>query len=77
MTVHLSPELEQLVQDLLNSGRYKSAEEVVCDAVWLLAARDHLADRRKQQLRQKIAIARESLQRGEPLDGDSLFNEPE
>ncbi len=64
MNVHLTQEFEQLVQNRVDSGRYNSAGEVVRDALRLLADRDQLIDRRKQDLRKKIAQGLDSLQRG-------------
>lgn len=73
MNVHLTPELEQLVQSRVKSGRYGSASEVVRDALRLLADRDELMDLRKRELRKKIALGLESLQQGRSIDGDEFF----
>jgi antitoxin ParD1/3/4 len=40
MNVSLTPELEQLVQEKVKSGRYLSASEVVREALRLLEERD-------------------------------------
>jgi antitoxin ParD1/3/4 len=40
MKVHLTPELEQLVQSKVKSGRYNSASEVLREALRLLEQRD-------------------------------------
>ncbi len=40
MNVHLTPELEQLVQTKVQSGRYNSASEVVREALRLMEQRD-------------------------------------
>jgi antitoxin ParD1/3/4 len=77
MNVHLTPELEQLVQSRVQSGRYGSASEVVRDALRLLADRDELAELRKQELRKRIAQGLESLHRGEGIDGDEFFSQLE
>ena len=44
MVVHLSSDLEQLVQQKLESGRYRSADEVVSSALWALDERDQELD---------------------------------
>ncbi len=75
MNVHLTPELEQLVQSRVESGRYGSAGEVVRDALRLLADRDELLERRKQELHSQIAQGLDSLQRGEGVDGGEFFAE--
>lgn len=77
MNVHLTPELEQLVQLRLESGRYNSASEVVRDALRLLADRDEQVELRKQELQKKIAHGLDSLQRGTGVDGGQFFAELE
>jgi antitoxin ParD1/3/4 len=77
MNVDLTQELEQLVQSRVQSGRYGSASEVVCDALRLLADRDELLELRKQEIREKIAQGLDSLQRGQGVDGDEFFSQLE
>lgn len=67
MTVHLPPDLEQLIESRVQRGRYGSASDVVRDALRLLADRENLQKR--------IAEGLESLERGEGLDGDEFFAE--
>ncbi len=66
MNVDLTPELEQLVQTRLNSGRYHSASEVVREALRLLEQRD--------EVRNQIEEGWQSAQRGEVVDGDQVFD---
>jgi antitoxin ParD1/3/4 len=73
MNVHLTPELEALVQTKVKSGRYNSASEVVREALRLLEERDTLFDLRKEAIRQKIDAGWESLRRGEGIDGEAFF----
>ncbi len=75
MNVSLTPELEQLIHDRVSSGRYHSASEVVREALRLLEARDELRQLRLAELRKKVAAGLESLDRGEGLDGEAVFDE--
>jgi antitoxin ParD1/3/4 len=77
MNVHLTAELEQLVQSKVKSGRYNSASEVIREALRLLEERDQLMELRKEAIRQKIDEGWESLRRGEELDGEEFFAELE
>ncbi len=43
MVVHLTPELEDLVREKLGSGRYRSEDDVVAQALRLLDERDRRA----------------------------------
>ena len=53
MNISLSQELEQLVRDHVKSGRYRSASEVVRDALRLLQERD-----RRRDVREAVAEAK-------------------
>jgi antitoxin ParD1/3/4 len=43
MVVHLTPELEDLVREKIETGRYKSEDDVVAQALRLLDERDKRA----------------------------------
>ncbi|MBD6619279.1 type II toxin-antitoxin system ParD family antitoxin [Komarekiella sp. 'clone 1'] len=60
----LTPELEQLIYDKVNSGRYPTASEVIREGLRLLDERDRLAEARLKELKQKIQIGIEELDRG-------------
>jgi antitoxin ParD1/3/4 len=73
MNVHLTPELEQLVQAKVKSGRYNSTSEVVREALRLLEERDQLMALHKEAIRHKIDEGWELLRRGEGVDGEEFF----
>jgi antitoxin ParD1/3/4 len=75
MNVDLSPELEQLVQSKVESGRYQSASEVVRDALRLLDHRDEVFTLRKGEIREQIEEGWQSAERGEFRDGDEVFDQ--
>ena len=70
MNIHLTPELEQLVQGKVQSGRYNSASEVVREALRLMEERDL----RKQELRQRLTRSLESQRQGKLVDGEAVFD---
>ena len=74
MNVDLTPELEQLVQTRVNSGRYNSASEVVREALRLLEQRDKAVTLRKGEIRSQIEEGWQSATRGEFVDGDEVFD---
>jgi putative addiction module CopG family antidote len=57
MNVHLTPELEALIQKTVESGRYNSASEVMREALRLMEQRDELLDLRKEEIRRRIIIS--------------------
>ena len=44
MTVHLSPRIERIIKDAVRSGQYRSAEEVLSEAVSVWQARQTAAE---------------------------------
>jgi len=73
MNVSLTPELEQLVQLKVQSGRYTSASEVVREALRLMEARDQMQALHKDAVREKIAAGMTSLRAGQGADGDAFL----
>jgi len=71
MTDFVSPELQQLVRRELATGRYGSENEVLLEAVRLLADRN----RRREELRRELQTGRDQLDRGEgvELEGDEAL----
>lgn len=70
MNIILPPELEQFVSRKVASGLYPSASEVVREGLELLKqldADDHA------KLRASIAIGMEQADRGDCIDGESVF----
>lgn len=60
MNVSLTPELEQLVNEKVESGLYQTASEVVREALRLLKERDHA----REQLRADVQTGFDALARG-------------
>ena len=65
MNVSLTPELEKLVNERVQSGMYSSASEVIREALRLLKEQGELRQRRLEELRKEIGIGLEQLNRGE------------
>jgi antitoxin ParD1/3/4 len=61
VNVSLTPELERLVNEKVESGLYQTASEVVREALRLLKERDHARD----QLRPDVQAGFDQLARGE------------
>ena len=74
MNVDLTPELEQLVQTRVKSGRYNSVSEVVQEALRLLEQRDEVFALRKDEIRMKVEEGWLAAKRGELVDGDEVFD---
>jgi antitoxin ParD1/3/4 len=77
VNISLTPELEQLVKDKVSSGKYHSVSEVMGEALRLLEERDRIRDQRLAELKAKIQVGIEELERGEGIDGEEVFAEIE
>ena len=73
MNVHLTPELETLVQNKVKTGRYNSASEVVREALRLFEERDRIRQLQVRELRKRISEGWASLERGEGVEGEEFF----
>lgn len=74
MNVSLTPELEELVHQKVQTGRYTSASEVVREALRLMEERDRLDAWRKDEIRAQIAAGIASLRTGKSVDGETVFD---
>lgn len=70
MNVLLSPELEEIVNEKVQTGMYHSPSEVIREGLKLLKEQDTLQQLRLNELRKEIAFGIEQADRGElaPLD---------
>jgi len=75
MNVSLTPDLEELVQKKVQSGRYSSASEVVREALRLLAERDELRQAELEALRASVEQGLAEARRGELEDGEEAFRQ--
>jgi antitoxin ParD1/3/4 len=69
MNISLTPELEQMVDDKVRSGRYASASEVIREGLRLLEEQEQLKQQRLADVRRKIDRGIEQLDRGEGISG--------
>jgi len=75
MQINLPCNLERFLNQLVESGEYHSADEVVRDGLLLLQERVRVRETRREQLRKGIAIGIEQADRGELLDGEEVFRD--
>jgi|SRR5271156_4722677 len=65
LNISLTPELEQMVDDKVKSGRYASASEVIREGLRLLEEQEQIKQQRLVDVRRKIDRGIEQLDRGE------------
>ena len=74
MHVQMTPELERLLQQQLDTGRYDSVSHVMCDALRLMAEIDRDEALRRDDIRSQITQGMKSIRRGDLVDGEALFD---
>ena len=74
MNIILKPEQEQLIQAKVNSGKYKTVDEVIAEALQLLEQRDQHYQKWLEDTRQKVAVGLAQLDRGEGMEVKIVIN---
>jgi antitoxin ParD1/3/4 len=74
MQLSLPPEIAQLVQDQVNSGKYASVVDVIVAGVKLLEQQD-IYQGRLQELQQDALVGWEASQRGAVVEGHSAIEQ--
>jgi len=78
MTIHLRPELEELIRQDVQRGAYETIDEFVEQAVSLLHEQETWMAEHKAEIATKIAAGYTAAQRGELIGSDharSLLDE--
>jgi antitoxin ParD1/3/4 len=74
MQLSLPPEIAQLVQDQVNSGKYASVVDVIVAGVKLLEQQD-IYQGRLQELQRDALVGWEASQRGAVVEGSSAIEQ--
>ncbi len=69
MTVTLTPEQEKFVAEQLERGHYQSVADIIAQGLGILRAQEDFISANTTELREKIAIGRQQIERGEFVDG--------
>jgi antitoxin ParD1/3/4 len=72
MTVTLSPEQERRLADVVRSGAYRNAEEVLDRALELLLAQEEWLAENQVEIAAAIELGFAEAERGELIDGDEV-----
>ena len=74
MNLSLPPDLEQFVNQKVESGKYPTADDVIHEGLRLLQERDE-ADRKREDLRREIAVGIVQIEQGKvaPLSAREML----
>jgi antitoxin ParD1/3/4 len=73
MQIVLTPELEALVQQELDTGHYDSAIDVITQGINLLRQQDDLSQEQLESLRHEAQLGWDAAERGELVDGPTAM----
>lgn len=77
MNISLTPTLEEFVQHKVTSGLYNSASEVIREGLRLLEDKEKYKEMKLQELRKEIQKGIDSLDRGEGIPLEKVFDDLE
>ncbi len=75
MNIQIKPELEQIIQAQIATGRYTNPEDVISKALKLLLEWDQGYQNWVEETREKVDVAIEQLDRGEGIDGEVVISQ--
>jgi Arc/MetJ-type ribon-helix-helix transcriptional regulator len=76
LRVTLKPEIEKLIAEEVESGRFTNTDEFLDKAVYhYLIARDLGEDYTREEVEEKIARGLAQAERGETIDGEEAFRQ--
>ena len=75
MNVSLTLEQEMFIHSQVESGKYTLANDVIHVGLLLLEERERIYKGRFDSLRQEIMIGIEAAERGEVIDGETVFRD--
>lgn len=67
MNVHLPPEQQTFIDELVSSGRFSTKDETISEGVRLLIS--------QEELKKEIDIGIEQADRGDLIDHDTVFQQ--
>jgi Arc/MetJ-type ribon-helix-helix transcriptional regulator len=74
MTVELTPEVERMVREGLRRGHYRTAAELISEAVQQLLAQEEWFDNHRSDIGARIEAGWASAEHGESIDSDRVKN---
>ena len=73
--VSLTPEQQRFIQQQVDSGRYRTPEDVLLEGLRRLEEMERFIDENREDIRRRIEEGAQEADRGEFVDGDEVFEE--
>ncbi|GAX38066.1 ribbon-helix-helix domain-containing protein [Nodularia sp. NIES-3585] len=75
MNIQIKPELEQIIQAQIATGRYANPEDVISKALTLLLEWEKGYQQWVEETRQKVDVAIGQLDKGEGIEADVVIEQ--
>ncbi|HLP88682.1 MAG TPA: type II toxin-antitoxin system ParD family antitoxin [Nostocaceae cyanobacterium] len=75
MNIQINPELAEIIQAQIATGKYTNPEDVISKALHLLVEWEKGYQQWLEETRKKVDIAIEQLDRGEGIDGEIVIEQ--
>ena len=75
MNIQIKPELEQIIQAQIATGRYANPEDVISKALTLLLEWEKGYQQWVEETREKVDVAIGQLDKGEGIDADVVIEQ--
>ncbi|WP_445631525.1 ribbon-helix-helix domain-containing protein [Nostoc sp. DSM 114167] len=75
MNIQIKPELEQIIQAQIATGRYANPEEVISKVLKLLLEWEKGYEQWVEETRKKVEVAIAQLDKGEGIDGEIVVEQ--
>ncbi len=72
-TIQLTPEIEALINQQIETGQYQNDLAVIAQGLSLLVEREKIYKGRFEELKQEVMIGAEQLKRGDKVDGRKVI----
>jgi len=72
-TIEITPEIEALINQQIETGQYQNDLAVIEEGLRLLAERERIYKGRFEELKKEVMIGVEQLERGEKIDGRAVI----
>jgi antitoxin ParD1/3/4 len=73
--VPLTPEQQRFIQQQVDSGRYRTPEDVLLEGLRHLEEMERFIEENREDIRRKIEEGAQEADRGEFVDGEEVFEE--
>lgn len=73
MTISLTPELEKFVTEQIESGAYRSPDDIIAQSLGMLRAQEEFIRSNLSELKEAIEVGLKQIRSGDVVDGKTAI----